>query len=188
VAYDSAGGAFAARLWWMLRWQGHSRVAVLDGGFPKWLAEKRPTSSEAPRIEPAMFDPKPQNNSVDVRFVETHLRQGDMLLVDARSPERYNGIVEPLDPAAGHIPGALNHFFQNNLYKGCFKSPEALRQVFSELLDKTPPQNVVHTCGSGVTACQNVLAMEIAGLQGSKLYPGSWSEWCTDPRRPMITK
>jgi len=188
VAYDSAGGAFAARLWWMLRWQGFDSVAVLDGGFPKWLAEKRPASSEVPRIEPVMFDPKPQNNSVDVRFVETHLGQGDMLLVDARSPERYNGIVEPLDPVAGHIPGALNYFFQNNLDKGCFKSPEALRQAFLELLSKTPPQNVVHTCGSGVTACQNVLAMEIAGLSGSKLYPGSWSEWCADPRRPMITK
>ncbi len=188
VAYDSAGGAFAARLWWLLRWQGHSRVAVLDGGFPKWLAEKRPVSSEAPRIEPVIFHPKPQNNSVDVRFVETHLGQIDMLLIDARSPERYNGSVEPLDPVAGHIPGALNHFFQNNLDKGCFKSPEALRHAFSELLDKTPPQNVVHTCGSGVTACQNVLAMEIAGLQGSKLYPGSWSEWCSDPQRPMIAK
>ncbi|MGH8753294.1 MAG: sulfurtransferase [Burkholderiales bacterium] len=188
VAYDSAGGAFAARLWWLLRWQGADRVAVLDGGFPKWLAEKRPTSSEAPRIEPVMFDPKPQNNSVDARFVETHLGQGDMLLIDARSPERYNGTIEPLDPVAGHIPGALNHFFQNNIDKGCFKSPAVLRQVFLELLDKNPPQNVVHTCGSGVTACQNVLAMEIAGLQGSKLYPGSWSEWCSDPRRPMIAK
>ncbi|HWN30595.1 MAG TPA: sulfurtransferase, partial [Burkholderiales bacterium] len=188
VAYDSAGGAFAARLWWMLRWQGHSRVAVLDGGFPKWLAEKRPASSEVPRIEPVRFYPKPQNNSVDVRFVETHLEQGDMLLIDARSPERYNGSVEPLDPAAGHIPGALNHFFKNNLDKGCFKSPKALQQSFLELLDNTVPQNVVHTCGSGVTACQNVLAMEIAGLHGSKLYPGSWSEWCSDPRRPMITK
>ena len=188
VAYDSAGGAFAARLWWMLRWQGADRVAVLDGGFPKWLVENRPTSNEVPRVEPVMFDPKPQTNSVDARFVETHLGKNDMLLIDARSPERYTGSVEPLDPVAGHIPGALNHFFQNNLDKGCFKSPAALRQAFSELLGKTPPQDVVHTCGSGVTACQNVLAMEIAGLRGSKLYPGSWSEWCSDPRRPMITK
>jgi len=188
VAYDSAGGAFAARLWWMLRWQGHFQVALLDGGFPKWLAEKRSVSSELPRIEPLKFDPEPQNNSVDARFVEMHLGEKDMLLIDARSPERYQGSVEPLDPVAGHIPGAINHFSQNNLDKGCFKSPAELKQAFLRLLGDAPPQNVVHTCGSGVTACQNVLAMEIAGLHGSKLYPGSWSEWCSDPRRPMIAK
>ena len=188
VAYDSAGGAFAARLWWMLRWQGDFNVAVLDGGFPKWLAENRPASSEVPRFEPVKFEPKPQNNLVDTRFIEDHLEQHDMLLIDARSPERYSGKVEPLDPVGGHIPGALNHFFQNNLDKGCFKSSKELKRRFLELLENTPPQNVVHTCGSGVTACQNVLAMEIAGLRGSKLYPGSWSEWCSDPQRPMITK
>ena len=137
VAYDSAGGAFAARLWWLLRWQGANRVAVLDGGFPKWLAEKRPVSSDAPRIEPVIFDPKPQKNSVDARYVETHLGQGDMLLVDARSPERYNGTIEPLDPVAGHIPGAINHFFQNNLDKGCFKSPQRCGRSFWNCLTKT---------------------------------------------------
>ncbi|HUL42436.1 MAG TPA: sulfurtransferase [Burkholderiales bacterium] len=187
VAYDSTGGAFAARLWWMLRWQGHFNVAVLDGGFPKWLAEKRPVTSEVPRFEPVKFDPEPQDNFVDARYVETHLKKSDMRLIDGRSPERYSGNVEPLDPVGGHIPGALNHFFQNNLDKGCFRSPEDLRRAFLELLDNAPPQNTVHMCGSGVTACQNLLAMEIAGLRGSKLYPGSWSEWCSDPRRPMIT-
>jgi thiosulfate/3-mercaptopyruvate sulfurtransferase len=187
VAYDSAGGAFAARLWWMLRWQGHFNVAVLDGGFPKWLAEKRPVTSEVPRFEPVKFAPEPQDNFVDAHYVETHLKKSDMRLIDGRSPERYSGNVEPLDPVGGHIPGALNHFFQNNLDKGCFRSPEKLRRAFLELLDNAPPQNTVHMCGSGVTACQNLLAMEIAGLRGSKLYPGSWSEWCSDPRRPMVT-
>lgn len=186
IAYDASGGIYAARAWWMLRWLGHDRVAVLDGGWEKWLKENRPVSAAAPQPLPAQFKSEIRENRVDVRFVEEHLDSPEMLIIDARSPERFRGIGEVLDPVGGHIPGALNRFFKENLdAQGCFKPAEELRQAFGQLTRGVNPEKIVHQCGSGVTACHNLLAMEIAGLSGSKLYPGSWSEWCSDPARPV---
>lgn len=190
VIYDDAGGMMAARLWWMLRWCGIFSAAVLNGGWQKWCAEQRPCSSERPAVKPSEFVAGGNRQAwVDVDYIQQHLAQGDMQLVDARSAERFCGENETLDPVGGHIPGARNHFFQLNLdARGCFKSAGELRRQFQALLGDCPPQQVIHQCGSGVTACHNLLAMEIAGLHGSRLYPGSWSEWCADPARPMVIK
>jgi thiosulfate/3-mercaptopyruvate sulfurtransferase len=188
VAYDAQGGANAARLWWMLRWLGHDAVAVLDGGLGKWLREERPETAEPPRITPARFEPRVRPDAVDVGFVASHLRDPAMRLVDARSAERYRGEAEPIDPVAGHIPGSVNRFVRENLGTGgAFKPAAQLRAEWEALLAGVPAAGVVHSCGSGVAACHNLLAMEIAGLSGSRLYPGSWSEWCADPRRPYVT-
>lgn len=188
VAYDDAGGAFASRLWWMLRWVGHEAVAVLDGGWQKWLAEGRPVSEAATAAQRAEAVPAPAaEHPVDAATVAAALAGGAVLL-DARSPERFRGQGEVLDPVGGHIPGALNRYFRDNLgADGCFRPPEELRAAFLALLGQHQPGEVIHYCGSGVTACHNMLAMELAGLPGSRLYPGSWSEWCADPRRPMWT-
>jgi len=189
VAYDAQGGVNAARLWWMLRWLGHDAAAVLDGGLGKWLRDERPQTAELPRIAPAAFAPRARALAVDVDFVASHLRDPGMRLVDARSAERYRGEAEPIDPVAGHIPGAVNRFVRENLDEaGVFKRPERLREEWHALLAAVSPEHVVHACGSGVAACHNLLAMEIAGLTGSKLYPGSWSEWCADPARPMAKR
>jgi thiosulfate/3-mercaptopyruvate sulfurtransferase len=186
VAYDASGAAFASRLWWLLKWLGHSQAAVLDGGFKLWLALKFPVTAQLPQIAPAAFKGKVQDNFVDAGFIESHLHEPDCVIIDARTPERFHGINETLDPVGGHIPGARNHFFMNNLdEQGRFKSPKVLRKSFVELTGGAPPERVVHQCGSGVTACQNLLAMEVAGLTGSRLYPGSWSEWCSDLSRPV---
>ncbi len=186
VAYDASGGMFAARLWWMLRWLGHARVAVVDGGWQKWLREKRPVDQTAASIHATKLDPAPQASTVDARYIQAHLNQPDMCLIDARSPERFRGIGETLDRVGGHIPGARNRFFRDNLdVDGCFKSAKELKQSFTELIATTPITNVVHQCGSGVTACHNLLAMEIAAMSGAKLYPGSWSEWSSDRARPV---
>ena len=186
VAYDAAGGCYAARLWWMLRWVGHTPVAVLDGGWDTWLAAGLPVSVKPPAPTPGAFSGIARDSAVDARYVLSQLEQPQVRVVDARSPERFRGENETLDPVGGHIPGALNRFFKKNLAAdGRFKPATALRQEFSELLGAAPPARVVHQCGSGVTACHNLLAMEIAGLSGSKLYPGSWSEWCSDPQRPV---
>jgi thiosulfate/3-mercaptopyruvate sulfurtransferase len=188
VAYDAQGGVNAARLWWMLRWLGHDAVAVLDGGRGKWLREERPETAVLPRITPARFEPRVRPLAVDVGFVATHLRDRAVKLVDARSGERYRGEAEPIDPVAGHIPGSVNRFVRENLGKGSvFKPAAQLRAEWEALLAGVPAEGVVHSCGSGVAACHNLLAMEIAGLAGSRLYPGSWSEWCADPRRPYVT-
>lgn len=188
VAYDAAGGAFAARLWWMLRWLGHEDVAVLDGGWQKWLAEGRPVSAQPAAARPTRFSvAPPAEQPVDATTVSRAMADGSLLL-DARSPERFRGEGETLDPVGGHIPGAVNRFFRDNLGSdGCFLAPEALRRAYLALLGPRDPAEVIQYCGSGVTACHNMLAMEIAGLPGSRLYPGSWSEWCADPRRPMWT-
>jgi thiosulfate/3-mercaptopyruvate sulfurtransferase len=188
VAYDAHGGSYAARLWWMLRWLGHDAVAVLDGGWGKWLREERPETDAVPMPEPARFAPARRAPAVDTAFVLAHLRDPSLLVVDARSAERYSGATEPLDPVAGHIPGSINLPFQDNLAAGgVFKSAGALRALWEPLLHGLAPANVVHSCGSGVSACHNLLAMEIAGLSGSRLYAGSWSEWCADPTRPIAT-
>lgn len=186
VAYDAAGNMYAARLWWMLRWVGHEAGAVLDGGFSKWVKEARPTTADAPQISPRQFEGSVQRNWVDAGYVMSQLENPNIKLLDARSPERFRGIGETLDPVGGHIPGARNRFLKDNLDDGgCFKPAAELNQVFAGLAGQSPPGDVIHYCGSGVTACHNLLAMEIAGLKGSRLYPGSWSEWCADATRPI---
>ena len=186
VAYDASGGYYAARLWWMLRWVGHTESAVLDGGWKAWLAAGLPVSAQLPAITAGNFSGATRAMSVDAAFVLGRIGQPGSLVIDARSPDRFRGENETLDPVGGHIPGAANRFFKDNLAPdGSFRPAAELRSDFAGLLGATAPTSVVHQCGSGVTACHNLLAMEIAGLAGSKLYPGSWSEWCSDPRRPI---
>ncbi len=186
VAYDAQEAVNASRLWWLLRWLGHDAVAVLDGGWHKWMAEERPYSAEVPRPAAARFGARPHDGWVGVDYVLSHLRRPDMLVLDARSPARYRGEAEPIDPVAGRIPGSANRFYRENLAEQCcFKPAAQLRAEFEALLAGRPPRQVVHSCGSGVSTCHNMLAMEIAGLGGSFLYPGSWSEWCADPARPV---
>jgi len=187
VAYDVQGGVNASRLWWMLRWLGHDAVAVLDGGLGKWLREERPVTAELPRPTSARFEPRLRPLAVDAGRILAALRTPAMRLLDARSGERYRGESEPIDPVAGHIPGSLNRFVRENLEGGAFKPPARLREEFRALLGDSAPEAVVHSCGSGVAACHNLLAMEVAGLTGSRLYPGSWSEWIADPARPRAT-
>jgi len=187
VVYDDSFGAMAARLWWLLRWLGHEAVAVLDAGFPKWLREKRPITNELPRIQPAQFHPTINNTMwVDADRVMEMTRAKDGLVIDVRADERFRGEVELLDKVAGHIPGANNMPYEDNLdFTGEFMSDEALREHYLAVLNNVPPGKVVHMCGSGVTACHGILAMEHAGLAGAKLYAGSWSEWITDANRPV---
>ncbi len=187
VIYDDLGGNYAVRLWWMLRWLGHERVALLDGGWPRWQEEKRPVSTAVPAPRPGSFVPKPAlGATVDASFVQRFSNDPSIRLIDARAAERFRGEQEPIDPVAGHIPGAVNRFWKSNLEAdGRFKSPEKLRAEFEPLLTGINPAQVVHSCGSGVTACHNLFAMELAGLEGARLYPGSWSEWCADPSRPV---
>ncbi len=189
VAYDNEGGIFASRLWWMLRWLGHDRVAVLDGGLAGWKRAKRALDEVVPNIVPSVFVPQPQDMIVEVAPLLAGLPAQRSLILDARSPERFRGENETLDPVGGHIPGAVNRFYFDNLDDaGCFFKPAAeLRTEFDAMLAGRPAGEVVQQCGSGVTACHNLLAMELAGLSGSKLYPGSWSEWCADPSRPVAT-
>ena len=187
VAYDNEGGIFASRLWWLLRWLGHERVAVLDGGLAGWKRSKRRLEEAVASVAPRQFTPQPQELFVDIGRVLADLGSERMLIIDARSPERFRGENETLDPVGGHIPGAVNRFYFDNLDDdGCFfKPPAELRTEFTAMLGSRPATQVVQQCGSGVTACHNLLAMELAGLSGSKLYPGSWSEWCADPSRPV---
>lgn len=186
VAYDDAGGMFAARLWWLLRWLGHHRVAVLDGGLHAWLAAGQALDEALPEPRAATYALALRPDRVDAQYVRQHLDQPDMVLIDARSPDRFRGENEMLDPVGGHIPGAINRFFRDNFdAHGCFKQASVLREEFGALIGAHSPRQVVHQCGSGVTACVNVLAMEAAGLSGSRLYAGSWSEWCADPSRPL---
>ena len=184
VAYDQDSVAYASRLWWLLRWMGHNAVAVLDGGFAQWVAEQRPVSSGVDVRPSRAFTGRPHPELiVPVGEVSTVAASTDGRLVDARAPERYRGEVEPLDPVGGHIPGAVNHFFQRNLANGRFRSPGELRAGFLESLGTVSGNQVVCYCGSGVTACHNLLALEHAGITGARLYPGSWSEWVADPTR-----
>lgn len=187
VAYDASGGYYAARLWWMLRWLGHESVAVLDGGWEAWVKGGNPVTAQPPAIKPVRFVARRNNGlALDANAVAAALGKPRPLLLDARAPNRYRGENETLDPVAGHIPGAANRFFQLNLgADGKFKPAAALKAEFTALLGNAAPAEVVHYCGSGVTACHNLLAMEIAGLAGSRLYPGSWSEWCSDRSKPI---
>lgn len=184
VCYDGGPGAMAARLWWMLRWVGHDAVAVLDGGFAKWLEEKRPVNADVPSPAASRYPVRlrPQM-AVTVEVLSANL--GHAMLLDARAPVRYRGEQEPIDPVAGRIPGAANRFNMDNLTpQGTHKPPAELRREFERVLGGRKPEEVVNYCGSGVAACHNVLAMEAAGLKGGKLYAGSWSEWLADPKRP----
>lgn len=188
VIYDDAGGAFAGRLWWLLRCLGHEKAAVLDGGVQHWLKQGLRLTTRLPRITPTVLRPY-LNDSLWLTAgdVENAIARRAVTLIDARTPERYRGEQEPIDPVAGHIPYALNRPFQLNLDReGLFLSPEILKQQFNQLINKRLPAEVVHYCGSGVTACHNLLAMEVAGLNGSKLYAGSWSEWIRDKNRRVI--
>lgn len=187
IAYDASGGCYAARAWWMLRWIGHTQVAVLDGGWGAWKDAGLPATADKPPAGSAVYTLRTRAELVvDSGFVAVHLEDRNIAVLDARSPDRFRGENETLDPVAGHIPGALNHFFKLNLESdGRFKAPDALKRDFSALLSNRASTDVVHQCGSGVTACHNLLAMERAGLGGSRLYPGSWSEWVSDRSRPV---
>jgi thiosulfate/3-mercaptopyruvate sulfurtransferase len=189
VAYDGQGGVYASRLWWMLRWIGHDKVAVLDGGIGAWQKAGFALDTEVPALTAGELHLRHSSYPapVDATAVMSNIQNKQFQLVDARNADRFAGRNETIDPVAGHIPGASNRFFQNNLdpATGCFKSAEILHAEFSAFLGTTKAGEVVHQCGSGVTACHNLLAMEIAGLSGSRLYPGSWSEWCSDSSRPV---
>ena len=189
VAYDQDCGMFASRLWWMLRYAGHDNVAVLDGGWGKWSAEGRPTRSGGETRASATFTPRWRSDwQLDLNAVAAAQRDPDTLLLDARAAERFEGQVEPLDRLPGHIPGAANHPYRANLSAdGTMLPPVVLREQFlRDLRGHTPAETVMY-CGSGVSACHNLLAMEHAGLPGARLYVGSWSEWSADPERPVET-
>jgi thiosulfate/3-mercaptopyruvate sulfurtransferase len=187
VAYDAHGGMFAARLWWLLRWVGHAKVAVLDGGLAAWQAQGLPMSDQVPvREAGTIAEQAPLVETVSAADVLNNLKGGTRTVIDARAADRFRGENETMDPVGGHIPGAKNRFFKDNLAAdGRFKSPEELKADFAVLIDE--PAEAIMQCGSGVTACHNLLALEVAGMPGAALYPGSWSEWCADPARPVAT-
>jgi thiosulfate/3-mercaptopyruvate sulfurtransferase len=188
VVYDRNNAFYCGRLWWMLKWAGHEAVAVLDGGLQAWQAAGGEVASgEEPAHFQSNFELKPPLRKLATsKDVLAHLGKKDQTIVDARAAPRYRGEVEPLDPVAGHIPGALNRPGTDNLGPdGCFKSPAQLREEFEQVLGGRDPSTVVHHCGSGVSAVPNVIAMEVAGLGPTTLYAGSWSEWCRDASRPV---
>jgi thiosulfate/3-mercaptopyruvate sulfurtransferase len=185
VVYDDANGMIAARLWWMLRYMGHDAVAVLDGGWQAWCRAGRATEAGARVAHPARFDGQPRR--ARLRTLD-ELDPARERLVDARDPARFRGEVEPIDRRAGHIPGARNHAFPRNLDSGGrFLAPDLLRDAFTDSLGTLPDGATVHYCGSGVSACHNVLAQVHAGLPEPRLYCGSWSEWSLEPQRPAAT-
>ena len=186
VVYDADSGMYAARLWWMLRYMGHDAVALLDGGLARWTREGFAVRGGREVWRPTTFVGAPRESwRLTADAVEQGLQDPSRVLVDARAEERFRGENETIDKKAGHIPGARNHFFQRNLKEDkTFKSPEELRNAWQTLLAGATPDQVVMYCGSGVTACHNLLAMEHAGLTGARIFPGSWSEWSSDPNRP----
>ena len=187
VVYDFKGGGMAVRLWWMLQWLGHEAVALMDGGWAHWDARRLPVSVEAPSRPPRTFNPRLQEGWIAEADMVDQIRQDPAWrLVDSRAYERYLGREEPIDPVAGRIPGAVHHFFMDNVDEnGFFKDPAILRSKFLDLTGGVEAGNTVFYCGSGVTSCHNVLAMRIAGLGMARIYPGSWSEWIIDPKRPI---
>ena len=187
VAYDSHGGTFASRLWWMLRSIGHASVQVLDGGLDAWNGSFS-SAGRAPKPLSTMPEAFPYQGVVLIDEMEKNVAtQERKMVIDARAPDRFRGENETLDPVGGHIPGATNRCFKENLVAGKFKSPELLYKEFVLLIGQQKPGTIIHSCGSGVSACHNLLAMEAAGLSGSRLHVGSWSEWCSDPKRPIET-
>lgn len=189
VVYDADSGMYAARLWWMLRFMGHDAVAVLDGGLARWTREGRPVRGGTEQGAAAVFRGEPREDwRLDVNAIAAGLGDPSRVLVDARAEGRYRGEGETLDKVAGHIPGARSYFFQRNLTEDkTFKPVQELRQQWQSLLGSTPSRDAVMYCGSGVTACHNLLALEHAGLSGARIFPGSWSEWSSDPARPIAT-
>lgn len=189
VAYDQDIGMWASRLWWMLRYMGHDAVAVLDGGWAKWAREGRPAASGEDARRASTFTPHVREGMVRrLVDVEAHLDDPAIVLVDARAPERFEGQSEPIDRTPGHIPGATNYCYRQNAQDdGTMRAPEALRASFEAVLGGHRAEEVVMYCGSGVSACHNLLSMEHAGLPGASLYVGSWSEWSSDPARPVET-
>ncbi|OON64381.1 sulfurtransferase [Massilia sp. KIM] len=187
VAYDAHGGMYAARLWWMLRWLGHEAVAVLDGGMAAWQAAGLPLTTDVPARAAGRFTVRaPFVSTVGVAEVVDNLGKGERVVIDARAADRFRGENETIDPVGGHIPGARNRFFKDNLQAdGRFKEAARLREDFAALIDD--PSKAIMQCGSGVTACHNLLALEVAGMPGAALYPGSWSEWVGDKSRPVAT-
>lgn len=192
VVYDAGDGAMAAaRLWWLLRLVGHRQVAVLDGGFAAWVAEAAPLETSAPETPRDVGSYPAQGYDASqiatTAEIEARLAQAPGWMLDARSGERFRGEVEPIDRVAGHVPGARNRPFGDNLHDGRFRPAAELREAFLALTDHRDPREVVLSCGSGVTACHNLLAMEAAGLPGARIYAPSWSGWTSDPRRPVAT-
>lgn len=189
VVYDDTFGAMAVRLWWLLKWLGHDAVALLNGAYPKWVREHRPLSSEHHETTATTFVARVRNELVvSAEELQARLADKHCVLIDARAEERFSGEVEPLDKVAGHIPGAVNRPYDDNLaISGELMSAEELQEEYHELLSEHAAKEVIHMCGSGVTACHNVLAMEAAGMTGSRLFVGSWSEWISDPSRPIVT-
>lgn len=191
VAYDAQGSMFAARLWWLARWIGHADVLVLDGGKRAWFAAGLPLeqgSTPDPETGGNLIRQPSLVGTVEAGELLENLSRPELLVVDARAPDRFRGENETLDPVGGHIPGAVNRFFKHNLEAdGRFKTAATLRDEFGQVLGHRTPAQSVMQCGSGVTACHNLLALEVAGMSGAALYPGSWSEWCSDPTRPVAT-
>ncbi len=190
VVYDDANGAFAGRLWWMLRWIGHKNVAVLDGGFPAWEQSGYRTTDVLPGVKPLVHGSYAyqllDELMVSNNEVLQNMRDKQFTLVDARTAERFSGDEEPIDPVAGHVPGAINLPYVGNLDSdGYFLSAKDLRFRFESVLGSASPDKIVHMCGSGVSACHNILAMDIAGIPAPRLYVGSWSEWVSDSSRPI---
>ena len=186
VAYDQGQATYSARLWWMLRWLGHRNVAVLDGGLDAWVRAGHAVTTLVPARRPAQFVPRVSESPVSVATLVGRLGEIDCTVVDARSAERFRGINETIDPVGGHIPGARNRPYTQNLKAdNTFKDAETLRAEWLAALAGRVPGQIVHSCGSGVTACNNLLAMEVAGMPGARLFPGSWSEWSADPARPV---
>lgn len=190
VLYDHNDGSFAARAWWLLRWLGYSQVRILDGGMQAWRDAGGPLQA-SDRLPPLLDAPVQDVTGaampiVGAADIASQASGKPSVLLDARTAERYRGESEPIDPVAGRIPGALNRPVASNLQTdGRFKPAMQLHDEFKAFLGNRPPEQVVHYCGSGITACHNIFAMELAGLGGSMLYPGSWSEWCSDPARPV---
>jgi thiosulfate/3-mercaptopyruvate sulfurtransferase len=189
VAYDDANGGVAARLWWLLRWLGHDAVAVLNGGWKAWQAANLPIDTTQPQRSRKNFQAHVRHSwTVDAAWVEKAMNHDKYCLIDAREPQRFAGVFEPIDPVAGHIPGAVNlPYLQNVDEDGKFKSVEALQIRFTEVISRRKMEHVAVYCGSGVTACHNLLAMVYAGFPIARLYPGSWSEWITNPDHPVAT-